>query len=190
MHYVNALSLYSSFATYVIIYIENLFFGQQEEEICEKMKLIYEIFVTKLNYMTDYKVKRTKYLRTVGIFAVAFFLSSATAFSTLPELFHDIFFMTPVMLIGTFVLRVRWCQIALYLNMISDALKDLQIALTTQQMQSFEEFNEKGDNRFVPNKIRYIRKIYTHVWFIVTLMSDSFGWSMIIFLIEVRCELT
>lgn len=185
MHYVNALSLYSSFATHVIIHIENLLFGQQEDAICEKWKIINDIFVSKLNHAPDYKARRTKYIQTIGIFMGCLVMSFTTAFSALPEMYHDLFFMSPSMLIGVIILRARWYQIALYLNMIADTLEDLHILLKQHQIQSFEESYE-GGIQFVPEKIRYIREIYTNVWVIATLISDAFGWSLIIFLVKVR----
>lgn len=186
MHYVNALSLYSSLATHIIFHYENILFGQHEVEICEKMKTIDDIIQTQLNHATDYKVRRTKYIRTVCIFMGCAILSISTAFSILPELYHGMFFMSPFMLTVVIVLRARWCQITLYLCMIADTLEDLHILLKQQQIDSFKESFEQNGTGFVPKRIRYIREIYANVWFITTLISDAFGWTLILFLVKVR----
>lgn len=81
--------------------------------------------------------------------------------------------------------RGRWCVVALFLSMIADTLEDLQGLLKQQQMQSCARSNEEIGNSFDPERLRYIRDIYSNIWFICTLLSDSFGWTLITFLIKI-----
>lgn len=188
MYYINALSIFGSFAIHATIYLESFFGGKQENEICEKFKLIDDIFTTKLNHRVDYKGRRNKYIPIIGIFMLAITMAMACSFSQLPDVYNDKYFMTPVMLIGVIVSRTRWCQIVLFLNIIADTLDDLQALLRQQQMQSCEQSEDEIRSGFNPERIRYIREIYSNVWFITTLMSDCFGWTLITFLIKITLE--
>lgn len=190
MYFVNALSIFGSYVTHLIIPLENVFCGKHEDEICEKLKTIADIFATKLNFIPDYKSKRTKYLQqTVLLFVFVILFVFASAFTSLPELYHDKFFMQPTMIFGTVILRVRWCQIALFFRMIGDTLHDLQALLKQHQIQSFQWSHDRRRNEFVCQRIQYFRDIYSNIWHITTLISDCFGWSLISFLIKIELEL-
>lgn len=185
MYYINALSIFGSIAIHSAVYLETFFGGKPENEICEKFKLIDDVFTTKLNHTVNYKARNTKYIYFIGIFSLAIALSIACSFSRLPNIYNDKYFMTPLMLIGVLISRIRWLQIALFLNIIADTLDDLQALLKQQQMQSCEE---SDGSSFNPERIRYIREIYSNVWFVATLMSDCFGWTLITFLIKITLE--
>lgn len=188
MYYINALSIFSSLVIHSTIALEVIFVGKQENEICEKLKLIDDIFSTKLSHMVNYKIFRIRYFKIVGIFVIAIILAISCAFSPLPEVYYDKFFMTPLMLIGVIISRARWCQIALYLNIIADTLDELQHLLKRQQIQSYQQTNEETRGTFDPERLRYIREIYSDMWFIVSLMSDCFGWTLLTFLIKITLE--
>lgn len=188
MYYVNGLSVFGSIATHLSVHFENIFYGNQEDEICEKFKNIYGIFASRLNYRLNYKAKRVKYVRIVGFYTFAIILSCTTAFSKLPDQYNDMFFMTPMMIFGVIITRARWLQISLFLNILSDTLEDLQSLLRQQQIRSSEETNEPSENRYTCQNIRYFRAIYSNIWLIVTMMSDYFGWSLIAFLVKVTLE--
>lgn len=191
MYYVNTLSTFGSYATHLAIPLENLFYGKQEKEICKKFQIISDIFTTKLNYIPDYKTRRIKYMyRTVLLFVFDILLAYASVFATLPDSDDDYTsFLQPTVMIGIIILRVRWCQIALFLNVIADTLCDLQVLLKQQQMQSIIETNNQLRNKLIRQRIQCFRDIYSNIWLITTLMSDCFGWSLIAFLIKVTLEL-
>lgn len=189
MYYLTVLSTFGSYATHLAIPMENMFYGKREEEICEKLKIISDIFATKLNYIPDYKSRRTKYLqRTVFLFVFDIALAYTSVFVTLRDL-DDLDPSDGMVMIGIVILRVRWCQIALFLDVISDFLYDLHTLLKQQQIQSLQGFNDCRRNELSCQRIQYFRDIYSNIWHITTLFSDCFGWSLIAFLIKVELEL-
>lgn len=187
MFYVNSLSIIGSMVVHIAIHVEALFRKKQEQKLYDKLKLIDDLFATKLNHLTDYKMRRSKYIRqnvVVSVFSVI--LAAASSFTTLPDLNKgiQIHFMKPIHIIPVFVIRCRWCYISIFLNAIADTLDDLQLLLKKHQLQSFEGANESSANSCAIEKMRYFREIYSNVCRIVMLMSDCFGWSLITFLIE------
>lgn len=122
MFYVNTVEMIASIATHIVIHLENVFYGKREIEICQKMQMIGDIFKNKLNYRINYRAWQARYIRVVGIFVFAFLLASVASFSKLPEPYSDKFFMNPIMITCIIMNRARWCQIALYLNMLADHL--------------------------------------------------------------------
>lgn len=190
MYYVNAINMVVSIATHIIIHLENVFYGKRENEIYQKMQMIGGIFANNLNYRINYRAWQTRYVRVVGIFVFAFLLSSATSFSKLPDSYSDKFFMNSIMIFGIIMNRARWCQIALFLNMLADTLNHLQIALKQHQIRNrkFSKERRRIDSFFECKKICDFRDIYSSSWYMITLMSDYFGWSAIAFLIKVTLE--
>lgn len=190
MYYVNALDMIASIVTHVIIHLEYMFGGKRENEICQMMQAIGDIFVKHLNYRLNYRAWQPRYIRVVGIFVLSYLLSSITSFSKLPDSYSDKFFMNPVMMAGIIMNRARWCQIALYLNMLADTLNNLQIALKQHQIRNGNCSTElrRIDGMFECKKICHFREIYSNSWHMITLMSDFFGWSLIAFLIKVTLE--
>lgn len=189
MYYVNSLTVIGSSITHIITHLETLFNGKYEEEIYEKFKIISNIFATKLNHMTDFKARRFNYIQqTIGIFIFATFLAAASSFTPLPELYYEKYFMQPNLIFAILIIRARWCYISLFLNTISDTLNDLQILLKQQQIKSCQYSSDQPEHKFEREKIRYFREIYSNVWFIITLMSNCFGWSLISFLVEFTFE--
>lgn len=187
-YYVNALSIIGAFVVHITMYSEAICCGKREIEICEKLQSISDIFESKLKSKINYKSVRGKYLRVIGLFLFTVILASITSFGELPDLYDDKFFMTPIMVTGVIVTRARWCQIALFLHILADNLNHLQITLKHHQIQSCEKVNEHLENGFERENIQYFREIYSHCWHIITLMSDSFGWSMIAFLARTTLE--
>lgn len=191
MYYVNTLNTFCSYATHLAIPFENLFYGKRENEICKKLKQINDTFATKLNYIPDYKARRNRYLyRPILIFVFDILLAYASVFVILPESDEeDASYVQPTVMIGIIILRVRWCQVALFLDVIADTLRDLQVLLKQQQLQSIKDTNNPLQNKFTRQRIQYFRDIYSNIWLITILMSDCFGWTLIAFLIKVTLEL-
>lgn len=188
MYYVNALSVFGSVVAHVTMYAEAIFCRKREMEIYERLQTISEIFESRLNYPLNYKSLRAEYLRVAGFFLFTVILAFSTSFSKLPTLYDDKFFMTPLMVTGVIASRARWCQMALFLKILADNLKHLQIALKQHQFQSCENVNEHPENRFERENIQHFREIYSNCWCIVTDMSEYFGWSMIAFLAKTTLE--
>lgn len=190
MYYVNALSVFGAIVTNVVIHVENILYGKREYEICEQLQIISDIFERRLNLRMNYKSLRAKYLRIVCLFVFTIILASVTAFNQLPSLYNDKFFMKPSMVMGVIMTRVRWCQIAMYLNLLADNLNHLKNTLNEHQISSFEHAyaNEQPDIRFDGEKIQYFREIYSICWRLITMMSDYFGWSMIAFVVKTTLE--
>lgn len=124
------------------------------------------MFGKNLNYPIKYRDRQAQYIRVVGIFILVFLLTSATSFSELPDIYSDKFFMNPLMIIGTIMNRARWCQIALFLNMLADNLNNLQIALKQHQIRNdrFSVEQRRIDSIFECKKICDFRDIYSNCW--------------------------
>lgn len=191
MYYVNSLSIFGSYVTHFAIHLETFFCVKQEEEIYDRLKLINDIFETKLNHVMDYRKRFFCYVKNVvGIFVFTIILAATSSIISEPD-FHDdieIHFMKPIHVIAVIIIRSRWCYIALLLYAIADILNELQILLREQQLNSFRELTEESQNNSTREKIRYFREIYSNIWFIIALMSDCFGWSLLTFLIEMTFE--
>lgn len=189
MYYVNALSILGGFATHIASHMEVLFSGKREEEIYEKLQIIDNIFVTKLNHVIDYKTRRANYIKeTILTFVLVTISAIASSFISLPDLYHDKYFMQPILIFPMIINRFRWCYIALFLNNIGDILNDLQILLKQQQIHSCDDSSTQSNNKYARENIRYFREIYSYIWYTITLMSDCFGWSFIFFLVEFTFE--
>lgn len=184
MLYVNCLSIFGRFATHMITHFETLLNGACEREIHRKLKKINIIFTSKLNYLVDYKAKRTKYIqKTVSVFAFATLLTVASSLVNAPLSNHDKYFSKTIFICAVIIVRFRGCHIAPFLNIIADALNDLQVLLMKHQMKCHQRrLNDKREN------IRYLREIYSNIWLVKKMLSDCFGWSLIIFLIEFSIE--
>ena len=189
MYYVNALSILGGFATHMAAHLEVLFSRKREEEIYEKLQIIDNIFATKLNHMVDYKLRRINFIKkTILTFALFTVTSIASAFINLPDLYHDKYFMQPILILPMIINRLRWCYIALFLMNIGDILNDLQMLLKQQQIHSFDDASAQPHSKFARENIRYFREIYSYIWYTITLLSDCFGWSFIFFLVEFTFE--
>lgn len=185
MYYINALSIVSNHAIHITILIENLFHGKREQEICDRFQGINDIFAEKFDYNIDYKMRRAKYLRqTILGFGCLFTFVAVSTFTPLPEMYDDKFFMPPILILSVIVSNFRWCQIALFLNLVADTLDDLQTVIKQQQINQPTEI-ELNDAR---EKIIYYRQIYSNVWLITTLLSECFGWTLIVYLAKVVLE--
>lgn len=184
MYYVSCLSIIGHFIVHTVAHLEALFSKKQQQEIYQQLREIDSIFVTKLNYVTDFQAYRKKYIcHTGGFFAIAAALPFLCSFFSLPN-DNSIF----VFLLSRFVIvlisRVRRCQIAFHINAVTNILMDLTRLLERQQKSSIIETSSKsGEN------IKYLREIYTNTWSIAMLISCCFGWSCITFLIEFSIDL-
>lgn len=190
MFYVNSLSVFGSIITHTTIHMEALFGTKQEQRIYEKLRAIDDVLVNKLNSTIDYKTRRAKYIRNVfGTFALTVVLASTSTLATIPNLKTgiEIHFMKPIQIIAIIIIRSRWCYIALLINVIADTLNDLQSLMKQQQQRNFKNSSAESC-RHARKTIRYFRDIYSNVWIMVNLLSDSCGWSLITFLIEFTFE--
>lgn len=182
MYYVNSLNVLGNFAVHLTIHVEALLAGKKEEEIFQKLKIINNIFATKLKHMTDFRMRRVKYLRRiVSAFIVSMIISVASSFATLPSFHHDKYFMQPILILAITINRARWCYVAIMLFSLADTLNDLCVLLKKQQMLNYEQIIENGCER---DNIRYFRDIYSNIWLVISLLSDCFGWTFITFVVS------
>lgn len=187
MYYVNSLSIIGSMVVHIAIHVEALFCRKQEEKIFKKLKLIDDIFVKELNYMTDYRKRRAKYIRqNIGVSVLSVILAAASSFISVSHVDEGVrvHFMKPIHIIPVFVIRNRWCYVSMFLSAIADTLEDLQYALQKQQLRSFRETRLGPMINCTTEKMRYFREIYSNSCQIVTLIDDCFGWTLITFLIQ------
>lgn len=190
MNYVNALSIIGQIAIHSAIHLENVFYGDREQEICDRLKHIYDSFATNFNYVPDYEMRRVKYIyKTVLFFVLMFIFASASAFTPIPAACDDKFFMPPILIPSMIMTLGRWCQISLYLNIIADTTNDLQGLIRQQQINNFQEHNQPTQTYEEFKNMQCLRKIYSNIWFITTLVSQCFGWSFLTFLAKVVLEL-
>lgn len=190
MYYVNSFTMIGAFVTHLTSHLEPLLCGKREEDIYKELKSIDQIFTSKLNYVIDYKIRRVKYIKhNVGTFVLASILAISSSFTTLPDMYHDKYFLQPILIFAVIINRGRWCYIAFFLNAIADTLDDLQILLIEQQLQSHKQSIEPSKCNYVRENIKYLREIYTRVCLVVSSTSDCFGFSLITFLLEFTVEI-
>lgn len=188
VYYVNFLSVVSTVVTHMTVHLEPLFAFEGEEELYEKFKKIDTVLVSKLGFVTNYKTRRTIYIRkTVGTIIMSVVLIVASTVSDTSDSNSDIKarLFNPVLIITIVITRSRWCYTALYLNMLADTLKDLHILLKQHQLQSFKKSKNHLEKSKTREKIRFLREIYTKTSRVATLVGEAFGWSLIALLIEV-----
>lgn len=185
MYYINSLTVLGNFITHLTVHLEALLCEKREKELFEKLKMVDTFFTKKLNHEPEYKVRRTKFIRKiVRAFMLSCILCTASSFSSLPEQHHDKYFMQPILILGCVTSRIRWCYIALVLSYVAETLNDLQILLRQHQIKNRNESNNESGNSDEYDKIRYIREIYSTIWFIIGLLSDCYGWTLITFLLS------
>lgn len=189
MYYINSMALIVYFATNITTHLETLFCWKQEQEIFRRLETINEIFATKLHHMIDFKARRTTYVRQiVCAFILSSILSSASAFSTLPETHHYKYFMSPVLIIAAILNRTRWCYVTIVLKALGDILNDLQDLLRQHQLHSCDESSNHPESHHSRENIRYYREIYSHIWMTAASISDCYGFTIITFLTKFTFE--
>lgn len=128
-----------------------------------------------------------KYLRqTVSVFVFTILLSILSSLIKLPISNHDKYFCQTIFIFAIIIIRCRACHIALFLNVITDILNDLQVSLKQHQTKSH---NRPNDSHFKRENTRYLREIYSNMWLIKTMLSGCFGWSILTYLFEFSIEL-
>lgn len=184
MVYVNSASVIGSFVTHTVSHLEPLFSRKDEDKIYRKLNDINETFATKLNYVTDFKIIRRKFIwHTMVFFIFSASVSFINSIYSMPmtHTFDQVMYII-TRLLACIISRARKCQIAFHINMMSNILLDLQILLKRQQKNyrpnSAQLTESSCDN------IRYLRDIYSNVWLLRNLISNCFGWSFIAFLME------
>lgn len=188
MFYVNFASVTGSFITHIVAHLEPFFTRKHEEKIYRKLSEINEIFATKLNYVTDFKIIRKKFLwHTMVFFIFSASLSFAYSFYSLPSNGFDIIVFLLNRILAIVIIRTRRCQMTFLINTLSNILIDLQILLKRQQKNyrpnSTESMACSSEN------ILYLRDIYSNVWLLRNLISKCFGWSFIFLLMEFSFDL-
>lgn len=189
MYYINSLTVLGNLVTHSAICLEALLCGNREKELMQKLKTIDVIFASKLNHQLDYTAKRTRYTRKiVSAFTLSCILCTASSFTTLPEQYHDKYFMQPILILEFVTNRIRWCYIVLILSSLADSLNDLQSLLRQHQLKSRKQSEKQPENGEIYDHIHHIREIYSNIWCAVTLLSDCFGWTFITYLLSMSLQ--
>lgn len=191
--YVNSVGVLGNFAYHLTVHSETLFKGNYEEEIYQKLNEINDIFSIKLKHNMDLVGLKRKFLRRiVPVFAFATLLSVASAFIPLREkntMNMNKRFIRPILIFAMIIIRGRGCQIALIFNALSAILEDLIVLLKQQQQKCRQMLTERTSDCATCENIRYFRDIYSHIWIIKNLISDCFGWSLIMFVLQFTFDL-
>lgn len=188
MFYVNFASVTGSFITHIVAHSEPLFTRKDEEEIYRKLSEINDIFATKLNYVTDFKIIRKKFLcHTMVFFLFSASLSFAYSFFSLPSNGFNMIVFLVNRVLSIVIIRTRRCQMTFLINTMSNILADLQILLKRQQ-KNYRP-NSTESMVYSCENIRYLRDIYSNVWLLKNLISNCFGFSFISLLMEFSFDL-
>lgn len=62
VYYVNFLSVISTVVTHITVHLEPLFTSVEESELFERFRAIHIMFVSKLNFVTNFRIRRAKYI--------------------------------------------------------------------------------------------------------------------------------
>lgn len=191
MYYVNFISVAGNFITHTIAHVEPFFTQNQENEIYLRLNGINEIFATEFNYIVDFDAIKRKHIQHT----VLFYFCSATvsfgySFFSLPAVSSDVILFLINRILAVTVIRARRCYAALIINMQTIILQDLQILLKRQQ-QNYRPHTAANSHvtSDASEKIHYLRDVYSNIWMINNLISDSFGWSLVTFLMEFSFDL-
>lgn len=189
--YVNSVGVLGNFAYHLTVHFETIFKGNYEVEIYQKLSEINEIFATKLKHNMDLNgLKRNFLHRIIPIFVFAACLSTASAFIPLPQNTMSKQFIQPILIIAMIIIRGRGCQIALIFNALCAILDDLIVLLKRQQQMCRRKPIERtAESGSCENLIIYYRDIYSHIWLIKNLISDCYGWSLIMFVLQFTFDL-
>lgn len=157
------------FETFHNRHIEQMFF--------ETLRNIDDIF-RKLQHSIDYGMHRRRQIRKTWLFPLGIIMFIAADLPvnisvTKPDTFAAII----VVLYIFVVTRLRVFQIAFYSNALGDLLEELKILLRRQQ-------HRIKYNSAQWTNIQSVRKIYSEIWFLKTLIGDCFGYSMILFVVD------
>lgn len=187
MNYVSFMSIGGNFLTHLTAHLEPLFTQKHEIELYRRLNEINEIFALKLSYVTDFDAIRKKFIRkTISFFVFASTLSFGYSMFFLPTDQKGMTIFLVCRLLSVTVIRSRRCQIAFHVNNLTIILNDLGALLKRQQQTYSHNSSESVNSR---ENIRYLRDIYSNAWLVKKLLSQTFGWSFITFLLEFSFEL-
>lgn len=190
MFYVNFLSVAGNFVTHTIAHVEAFFTKNQENEMFRRLNEINGIFARKFNYHADFVAIKRKHMQHTAFF---YFCSTAASFGyslfSLPATSGDVLLFLINRFLAVVIIRTRRCYAALFINMQTIILRDLQILLKRQQLNYRPHTTNAHATSNASEKIHYLRDVYSNIWMINELISGCFGWSLVTFLMEYSFDL-
>lgn len=175
--YVNFGTKFTLSLSIMMISLETYFKRNKEQQLFETLQCIDKIFKKKLKHDIDYRAQRRRQMRNICIYftvITTIIISSLSINISIARVnvrtFLGILFFAYVFVLS----RMRVFQIALLVNAVGDLLAELEISMRRQQQRT----------KYNPARwkdVQYCRKIYSKIWHLSTLISDCFGYSMVLF---------
>lgn len=188
MFYVNLASVSGTLVAHIVAHLEPLFARKHEHDIYRKLNEINEIFATKLNYVTDFKIIRKRFIwHIVMFYTFSTTISIVYSLYSMPTNAFDIILFLGNRVLSAIVNRARRCQLMFLIDSMGNILLDLQILLKRQQKSYRPNSGASIENS--SENIRYLRDIYSSVWLLRNKISCCYGWSFIAILMEFAFDL-
>lgn len=160
-----------------MISLETYFKRNTEQQLFETLQCIDKIFKKKLKHEIDYRAQRRRQMRNICIYftVIATIIISSLSINISiarinVETFLGILFFAYVFVLS----RMRVFQIASLINAVGDLLAELKIMMQQQQQRAKYNPARWKDGQ-------YWRKIYSKIWYLTRLISDCFGYSLVLF---------
>lgn len=162
-----------------VVPMETIMKRNTEQKIIDAFKRIDEIFRINLTYNIDYRTHWRRqivktwlcYIVTTIVFVSNFFVPT-----TIYEPGNFAFSCTFI------VSRLRVYQFAFYVNAVRDNLDELKQLMRIQHQRVKYNSTRWKD-------IQYIRKIYSKIWLLKTLIGERFGYSIILLVIDLMIKM-
>lgn len=177
--YVNVGTRFCQLLSFLVIPVEMFFHSHVEHKIFETLQSIDDIF-QKMNFSIDYGIHRRQQMRktwllfTVITIAMIFAYVVNFAIDTLLDLFGILLYSYIFI-----VWRMRVFQILFFINAVFDLLGEPELKVVMRRQQHRLKYNSAHWK-----DIQYARKIYSKIWFLKTLISDCFGYSMVLIIVD------
>lgn len=160
-----------------VIPFETFYNRHNEQMFFETLRDIDDIF-RKLQHFIDYGMHRRRQIRKTWLFFLVIIMFMAADLPVNILVIKPDTFAALIVVFYIFVItRLRVFQVVFYINALCDLLEDLKMLLRRQQHRIKYNSAHWTD-------IQSVRKIYTKIWLLKTLISDCFGYSMILFVFD------
>lgn len=188
MYYVSYVTILNHTIVSYIYHFEAFFSLKKQQKIIQKLSEINEVFATKLNYNTDFGAIRKKFIRHTATCLVCismFFIGGAIHSPPADGSTYTFVLMRIVALSANIMRRF---QIAIHINSITNILTELKILLEKQQ-NAYRPSSKKVIRSSQYETLQHIRAVYSNAWVISKLIDGCFGWTLVMFLIEIFADL-
>lgn len=177
MFYLDRISIFVYFLTNAIGHVETFIKGNSEMELFKKIEEIHSVHTSKLKYSVNYnEIQRRCLFDAVNTFAVS---ASIAIINLITLTSSDHIYMKFYFVLAIIISYGRICQIAIVLHFMCACVNHLQTHLKLHQL---DPGNQSLFHRL--KEIKHFRDIYSTIWLIKNLISDCYGWSLIVFLVQ------